>query len=68
MNERIQYMISSLNEEVGISYWTNEDKIKFAELIVRECAKVLSQVSGGYDSAVFYKNSRTLRQHFGIEE
>ncbi len=34
---------------------------KFAELIVQECASELSRVPGGYDSSLFYKNSRLLK-------
>lgn len=35
MRERIQQMIYNLNEKVGV-HWTNEDKLKFAELLIRE--------------------------------
>jgi len=68
MNERIQQMIFSLNEKVGV-HWTNEDKIKFAELIVREAAQVVDiwsdeePCSEGYDKFTVYK----LKQHFGVE-
>ncbi len=41
---------------------------KFAELIVGECAMVLSKVPGGHDSSVFYKNNKILKEHFGVEE
>ena len=41
---------------------------KFAELIVQECASELSRVPGGYDSSLFYKNSRLLKEHFGVKE
>ena len=51
MNERIQQMIYSLNEKVGV-HWTNEDKIKFAELIVQECVNTLE--FHGFDDAVPY--------------
>ena len=40
------------------------DLEKFAELIIEECASV----PGGYDSSLFYKNSRLLKEHFGVEE
>lgn len=48
--------------------WIEVYNEKFAELIVGECAMVLSKVPGGYDSAVFYKNSKILKEHFGVKE
>ncbi len=48
--------------------YTKEQFEKFAELIVRECASELSRVPGGYDSSLFYKNSRLLKEHFGVKE
>jgi hypothetical protein len=45
---------------------------KFAELIVRECARIvpntdLEDVDGG-DSAVLRAASKQIREHFGVEE
>ena len=40
MKERMQALIYQLNNEVGF-HWTNEDKIKFTQLIVRECIDTL---------------------------
>ena len=51
MTERIQQLIYSLNEKVGV-HWTNEDKLKFAELIVQECVNTLE--FHGFDDAVPY--------------
>lgn len=49
-------------ERLGI-----EDKFeKFAELIVEECAEVLSKVPGGSDSTLYYNHSRALKEHFGV--
>ena len=78
MNERIQQMIYNLNEKVGV-HWTNEDKLKFAELIVKECVEqgkqIQSQtVSNGSED---YNEGRKMgievfmnqiKKHFRIEE
>lgn len=63
MNERIQQMIYNLNEKVGV-HWTNEDKLKFAELIVRECAEI------GYDQSYYecaLNVSNKIKQNFGVK-
>lgn len=74
MNERIK----KLAEQAG--YWTtekfleseNKDMLeKFAELIIRECAGMitstdLEDVEGG-DSAVLYAAASQLNQHFGVK-
>ena len=46
MNKQIQKLIYELNNQVGLQ-WTNEDKLKFAELIVRECAGIYSKIDNG---------------------
>ena len=68
MNERIQQMIYNLNEKVGV-HWTNEDKLKFAELIVRECARV-SERTGVLNEADFEGEmiADAVKEHFGVEE
>jgi hypothetical protein len=50
-----------------------QDKVleRFAELIVRECARIvtntdLGDVDGG-DSAVLRAASKQIREHFGVE-
>jgi hypothetical protein len=63
MNERILELIQQMNRDVGIQ-WINEDKLKFAELIVRECAGV------GYDASYFEcasNVSNKILKHFGLE-
>jgi hypothetical protein len=65
MNQRIQALIYQLNNEVGI-HWTNEDKIKFAELIVRECAGYIFVLDA---EPVSHKSAaRMLIDHFGVEK
>ena len=67
MNERIQELIYNFNNEVGVM-WANEDKLKFAELIVRECIKVCNSRVGNSD----YNTGRMhcasdIKEHFGVE-
>lgn len=77
MNERIKQMIFSLNEKVGV-HWTNEDKIKFAELIVRECVDkcefVANMATITNTGEMARKTKATadscatmIKQHFGVE-
>jgi hypothetical protein len=71
MNERIKELAKQSCEQVfggefGEMKLTMLFAEKFAELIVLECASELSRVPGGYDSSLFYKNSRLLKEHFGI--
>jgi hypothetical protein len=71
MNKRIR----ELAEDAGYpDYMTyGQDKVleRFAELIVRECARIvtntdLGDVDGG-DSAVLRAASKQIREHFGVE-
>ena len=69
MNERI--------EELWIQSWTTEapgyDYEKFAELIVKECAKVCDDLDiddwgdKSFDDGTYYC-SRAIKKHFGVEE
>ena len=45
MNERIRKLIRKLDNEIGRYYWTDKEKEKFAELIVRECIDCLKPLS-----------------------
>ena len=76
MNERIRELMA----EVGMSvdYLTNTKQIvlieKFAELIVRECSKVI--VNGGYRNPALGEKhpltppeiAKMIEEHFGVEE
>ena len=78
MNERIKELVKQATtieeHKWGVSY-DNFDKEKFAELIVRECTKVVENLSPGYDD---YRNQiedafrrdcvEQMKQHFGVEE
>jgi hypothetical protein len=74
MNERIR----ELADRAGIKVFTHINTIatdkndleKFAELIVRECAKVLTQ-HGAYFSGngePYYYAANLIEEHFGVEE
>ena len=66
MNERIK----RLAEQVYGTQAT-EQEIKFAELIVRECAKSLwTEECHNSDLALeeFERNSAKIKEHFGVEE
>jgi hypothetical protein len=76
MNERIrqlarQAQVGSAEFGNGISYFvsTEETFNKFAELIVRECAKFLDENSG-YDDAnnAWHPEPEELLEHFGVSE
>lgn len=68
MNERIRELAeqATTEEHDGFLYF---DKKKFAELIVRECAKFLDENSG-YDESnnAWHPEPEDLLQHFGVEE
>ena len=54
--------------------WTQVEKIKavFAELIVRECVKVVDDMADPEDSERYFwaiqNASEKIKQHFGVEE
>jgi hypothetical protein len=58
MNERIRKLIRNLDNKIGRYYWTDEEKEKFAELIVRECIQAV------YDDE-YYQDR--IKNHFGVE-
>ena len=79
MNERIKELIEQATESTG--FLTAGDSVKplpvrefnkekFAELIVRECAKVLTQ-HGTYFSGEgkpYHYAASLIEEHFGVEE
>jgi len=76
MNERIRELLKQATKEVDpydrVWVFSKVDQAKFAELIVRECAKVCKAQST-YDPIVLpYKPSeqfeKAIREHFGVEE
>jgi hypothetical protein len=75
MNERIKQLARQSGalptQDCGVPQWyIDEDEFeKFAELIVRECAKFLDENSG-YDECnnSWHPQPEDLLQHFGVEE
>ena len=80
MNERIRELIQSQNSNRGL-LWTEEDKEKFAKLLIRECVQTLidntperytnesaeEDWDKGYDQAM-RDCIHYIREHFGVEE
>ena len=80
MNERIQELAEQAlnyaekNQSADIpQHWFKLHTEKFAELIVRECAKVCDDLDiddwgdKSFDDGTYYC-SRAIKQHFGVEE
>ena len=75
MNERItKLMIQAIggvpcyDASVGLSL-NQEEAEKFAELIVRECAKALDdKLANPNGASVAYCDGSDLLEHFGVEE
>jgi hypothetical protein len=78
MNERIEQLASQagmLRDKYGL-YWNAHDNPddgvdleKFVELIVKECAKVLTQ-HGAYfsgDGEPYHYAASLIEEHFGVE-
>ena len=69
MNERIKQLAKQVWPDPNTSH---DNHMKFAELIVRECARIasnadLEDVEGGDSSVLRAVNSQIL-EHFGVEE
>jgi hypothetical protein len=69
MNERIKLLMGQVLDEKFAGTWSTMDlqdltqfADRFAELIVRECARVASD----YDGAHYVGTE--IEQHFGVEE
>jgi hypothetical protein len=71
MNERIDRLLVAAGAYFGgegVVYDAFDPK-KFAELIVRECAKFLDENSGSDQcNNVWYPEPEEMLQHFGVEE
>jgi hypothetical protein len=70
MNERIKRLAEQATSYNNSDGWLF-DKQKFAELIVRECAKSLwTEECHNSDLALeeFERNSAKIKEHFGVEE
>ena len=64
MNEQIKQLAEQAGytkDMFGIGHWDMPECQKFAELIVKECAKIA-------DKAEPYKATDLIKKHFGIKE
>ena len=80
MNERLRELVRQAgldDSDFPIEDWDNVPLAKFAELVVRECIDIASEVRGepatdthyviGYDRAC-EKMINGIKEHFGVEE
>ena len=73
MNERIEQLMKQAGTDSSGKWMGVEHAEKFAELIVRECAKVCDDLDiddwgdKSFDDGTYYC-SRAIKQHFGVEE
>lgn len=68
MNKRIAELYDqAVVVEVGGDYVAGElDPVKFAELIVQECAGLVQGVP--IDTMGYHSADQKIKQHFGVEE
>ena len=69
MNERIRELAREAGYEkdmFGIGHWDMPECKKFAELIARECANIVTDAVNHREPASTYADK--IRQHFGVEE
>jgi hypothetical protein len=70
MNLQIQQLIDTVGTDVS-GKWMAVDKVeKFAELIVKECLKIVEpdRTSGDEWCVTLDETAQSIRQHFGVEE
>lgn len=72
MNERIKELALEADEYCRdyVPNWTMDNyNLKFAELIVRECAKVLDdKLANPNGASIAYCDGSDLKEHFGVGE
>ena len=71
MNERILELISETDEWLENNAQSDrwEREIKFAELIVQECAKVIYDTELEYNEIdAMHRIRDNVKQHFGVEK
>jgi hypothetical protein len=74
MNERIKELIDQINQlpyqDGDAMTVTSGDLAKFAELIVRECLKIVepTEDSGDEWCVTLKGTAQEIKEHFGVEE
>jgi hypothetical protein len=70
MNERINELLKQSRTEYWTQYTPSYDYEKFAELIVRECLKIVepTEDSGDEWCVTLKGTAQEIKQHFGVEE
>ena len=75
MNERIKELAKQAEEYADIEYnasdldWYELKEEKFAELIVKECAKVIFETPVEYiETDTMHRIRDRVKQHFGVNE
>ena len=69
MNDLIQKLAEQATEYYSNGQERTFDKEKFAELIVRECAKFFDDNSGcDYSNNCSWPETKEILDHFGVEE
>ena len=73
MNERIRELYEqtrlqakSIDADIDPKGWMDEYHKKFAELIVRECASIITNAVDHREPASTY--AKKIKQHFGVEK
>ena len=67
MNERIKELYNKVFAESMNMRWNIEDAEKFAELIVRECAKIAFQNDIAKFTRDGYRIGLDIQKHFGVD-
>jgi hypothetical protein len=66
MNEKINELMLEATENMPKTYyWPGQYVEKFAELIVRECARIARIYS---EEGVEFNGGDAIKEHFGVEE
>ena len=69
MNARIKSLIDQATVWEGMENGYIFDKEKFAELIVRDCLKIVNRHEYSYHEAdPLWETSQLIKEHFGVEE
>ena len=68
MNERIRELARQ-STGAGTTYMLEEEWLKFAELIIRECLEKVHECVQTRDTSRYYPDSdgRKIKEHFGVE-